>query len=76
MGLEWSADQSFRMLEDPSYSSVVRWGDEMDSFVVLEVYNHSMSTWPGLAADILNRMNALPRRYSPNISSIATSPVS
>ena len=32
-----------RMLEDPSYASVVRWGDEGDSFVVLEVgdsYRH------------------------------------
>ena len=28
------------MLEDPSYSQVVRWGDDMDSFVVLEVYPH------------------------------------
>lgn len=26
------------MLEDPSYSEIVRWGDEGDSFVVLEVY--------------------------------------
>lgn len=25
------------MLEDPSYSDIVRWGDENDSFVVLEV---------------------------------------
>lgn len=25
------------MLEDPSYASVVRWGDGQDSFVVLEV---------------------------------------
>ena len=25
------------MLEDPSYSQVVRWGDDLDSFVVLEV---------------------------------------
>lgn len=25
------------MLEDPSYASIVRWGDEGDSFVVLEV---------------------------------------
>lgn len=25
------------MLEDPTYSSIVRWGDERDSFVVLEV---------------------------------------
>ena len=26
-----------RMLEDPSYDQVVRWGNEGDSFVVLEV---------------------------------------
>ena len=26
-----------RMLEDPTYAAVVRWGDEGDSFVVLEV---------------------------------------
>ena len=31
------ADLHNRMLEDPSYSSVVRWGDDGDSFVVLEV---------------------------------------
>ena len=28
---------SARMLEDPTYAQVVRWGDEADSFVVLEV---------------------------------------
>jgi hypothetical protein len=27
----------FRMLEDPSYDQVVRWSNEGDSFVVLEV---------------------------------------
>jgi osomolarity two-component system response regulator SKN7 len=27
---------SLRMLEDPQYSEVVRWGDQGDSFVVLE----------------------------------------
>ena len=26
-----------RMLEDPSYAQIVRWGDSRDSFVVLEV---------------------------------------
>lgn len=26
------------MLEDPSYDSVVRWGNDGDSFVVLEVF--------------------------------------
>lgn len=30
-----------RMLEDPSYESVVRWGNEGDSFVVLEVSHNS-----------------------------------
>ena len=41
-----STDGYHRMLEDPSYASVVRWGDEMDSFVVLEV---SMNrTWISL----------------------------
>jgi osomolarity two-component system, response regulator SKN7 len=29
------------MLEDPSYASVVRWGDDGDSFVVLEVRSQS-----------------------------------
>lgn len=32
-----NAEHVHRMLEDPSYSQVVRWGDEGDSFVVLEV---------------------------------------
>ena len=31
------------MLEDPTYSSIVRWGDERDSFVVLEV--RSRGSW-------------------------------
>lgn len=30
-----------RMLEDPSYSQIVRWGDENNSFVVLEVMRAS-----------------------------------
>ena len=34
---EVHADRGRRMLEDPTYSQVVRWGDEGDSFVVLEV---------------------------------------
>jgi hypothetical protein len=33
-------DEGRRMLEDPSYSQVVRWGDEGDSFVVLEVRHY------------------------------------
>lgn len=35
--LRCSTDFVFRMLEDPSYSQVVRWGDDGGSFVVLEV---------------------------------------
>lgn len=30
------------MLEDPSYSEIVRWGDEGDSFVVLEVMHEDL----------------------------------
>ena len=37
------------MLEDPSYASVVRWGDEGDSFVVLEVGTpKTWNPWPQL----------------------------
>jgi hypothetical protein len=30
---------AIRMLEDPSYESIVRWGEGGESFVVLEVLN-------------------------------------
>lgn len=36
------------MLEDPTYASIVRWGDEGDSFVVLEV----MRPWLYVAEQI------------------------
>ncbi|MCJ1246621.1 kinase-regulated stress-responsive transcription factor skn7 [Trapelia coarctata] len=36
----------YKMLEDPSYSTVVRWGDEMDSFVVLENERFTKSILP------------------------------
>ncbi|ETN45485.1 uncharacterized protein HMPREF1541_09317 [Cyphellophora europaea CBS 101466] len=36
----------YKMLEDPSYSSVVRWGDEGDSFVVLENEKFTKSILP------------------------------
>ncbi|MCJ1436460.1 kinase-regulated stress-responsive transcription factor skn7 [Xylographa pallens] len=36
----------YKMLEDPSYASVVRWGDEMDSFVVLENERFTKSILP------------------------------
>jgi len=34
----------FRMLEDPSYDQVVRWGNEGDSFVVLEASTCTKAT--------------------------------
>jgi osomolarity two-component system response regulator SKN7 len=36
----------YKMLEDPSYSSVVRWGDDGDSFVVLENETFTKSILP------------------------------
>ncbi|RMD42328.1 hypothetical protein DV735_g2758, partial [Chaetothyriales sp. CBS 134920] len=36
----------YKMLEDPSYSSVVRWGDDGDSFVVLENEKFTKSILP------------------------------
>ncbi|CAO1602759.1 kinase-regulated stress-responsive transcription factor skn7 [Xanthoria calcicola] len=36
----------YKMLEDPSYSQVVRWGDEGDSFVVLENERFTKSILP------------------------------
>ncbi|KAL8820692.1 MAG: hypothetical protein Q9223_001148 [Gallowayella weberi] len=36
----------YKMLEDPSYSQVVRWGDEADSFVVLENERFTKSILP------------------------------
>lgn len=37
------------MLEDPSYAEIVRWGDEGDSFVVLEVMRPSLALEPAVA---------------------------
>lgn len=72
-----------RMLEDPQYSSVVRWGNEGDSFVVLEVRINPppqpqgpMKASPGLSIYTNqyphNRTKNSPRRSSQNTSSIAT----
>jgi len=36
----------YKMLEDPSYSSVVRWGDDGDSFVILENEQFTKSILP------------------------------
>ncbi|KAI4280834.1 MAG: hypothetical protein L6R38_004141 [Xanthoria sp. 2 TBL-2021] len=41
-----NAEHVHRMLEDPSYSQVVRWGDEGDSFVVLENERFTKSILP------------------------------
>ena len=45
------------MLEDPAYSSVVRWGNEGDSFVVLEVrmpaLRRRLTHRPGRAHDLI-----------------------
>ncbi|EGC42443.1 stress response regulator SrrA [Histoplasma capsulatum var. duboisii H88] len=36
----------YKMLEDPSYSQIVRWGDDNDSFVVLECEKFTKSILP------------------------------
>ncbi|EEA23891.1 kinase-regulated stress-responsive transcription factor skn7 [Talaromyces marneffei ATCC 18224] len=36
----------YKMLEDPSYSDIVRWGDENDSFVVLECEKFTKTILP------------------------------
>jgi hypothetical protein len=69
------------MLEDPSYSEIVRWGDEGDSFVVLEVIHALVSLgMPGrsFAANLYilgHSARNLPKPSFRNISNIATSPV-
>ena len=72
---EQNTNDTIRMLEDPSYSQVVRWGDDGGSFVVLEVRANEQH--PSIAlADSLRRMRDSPSLSFPNISSIATSPAS
>lgn len=70
-----------RMLEDPSYASIVRWGDEGDSFVVLEVkcapYSHPRTVAiveTNFEFDFSVRNS--PRPFYQSTSSIATLPVS
>ncbi|KAI2282340.1 kinase-regulated stress-responsive transcription factor skn7, partial [Ophidiomyces ophidiicola] len=36
----------YKMLEDPSYAQIVRWGDDRDSFVVLECEKFTKSILP------------------------------
>ena len=48
------------MLEDPSHSEIVRWGDEGDSFVVLEVSDEPLVT---IAARWTNVFDAVRKIY-------------
>lgn len=68
---EWEIDVN-RMLEDSQYESIVRWGDEGDSFVVLEVRSHMSD----LVSTSLtgHRTRNLPKTSYRGISSIAISP--
>ena len=61
------------MLEDPTYAQVVRWGDEGDSFVVLEV---RVSLLARFVTHGMSRMRDSRNRYFRSISSIAILPVS
>ena len=70
----------FRMLESPQDESIVRWGNEGDSFVVLEACiardnRRPISPSAHRRLTERNRTKSLPNTFSPNISSIATSPV-
>ena len=67
---------AIRMLEDPSYASIVRWGDEGDSFVVLEV-NAPVLPAGGSRTEELTVASARnsPKPSCRNTSSIATLPV-
>jgi hypothetical protein len=61
-----------RMLEDPSYDQVVRWGNEGDSFVVLEVdTRHGILPRATDFNQCYRTKNSRNRSY-PSISSIAT----
>lgn len=74
------------MLEDPSYSEIVRWGDEGDSFVVLEVIilrararalrSLPLAIQPRLIRGLGNSAKNSPKPSCPGISSTAISPVS
>ena len=63
------------MLEDPSYSQVVRWGDDGGSFVVLEVRYIRISLAAIAIPNLSRRTKDLPNQSSQNISNTATSQV-
>lgn len=69
-----------RMLEEPNYTTVVRWGDDGTSFVVLEVRQYFSSLlWWAAGDSAVNqesdcRMRDSPSPSYPNISSTATLP--
>lgn len=46
-----------RMLEDSSYNEVVRWGNEGDSFVVLEVCRYPVII-PSLVSNLRTAINS------------------
>lgn len=65
-----------RMLESPQDESVVRWGNEGDSFVVLEVRIPRMLLRVGFADDSADRMKNSRSISCPSTSNTATSPAS
>lgn len=65
-----------RMLEDPSYSQVVRWGDDGESFVVLEVDPSIRSGELRFGAHHSCRTKNSRNQSFPNTSSIAISQAS
>ena len=66
---------SNRMLESPQDTSVVRWGNEGDSFVVLEV-GYAKAPMRYDFPDSHNRTRSLRNTFYQSISSTATSQVS
>ena len=64
------------MLEDPSYESIVRWGENGDSFVVLEVRLDVNPIAPIHLLTAVHRTRSLPSQSYRNTSSIPTLRVS
>jgi len=65
-----------RMLEDPSYESIVRWGENGDSFVVLEVYLHLFHVAFEMGLTVVDRTRNSRNPSSPNTSNTPTLQVS
>lgn len=77
-GREWSGCWwvRSRMLEDPSYESIVRWGENGDSFVVLEVYLHLFHVAFEMGLTVVDRTRNSRNPSSPNTSNTPTLQVS